>query len=650
MALISPENTVPLSLEYVMERRPFAAKDSPLLNKLPVEILDRIIYHVDRGDCELETFGSFSSHTTYDLFPYIRLQDLSSLALVNSDCRQIARACQFKTVRLDPRHPTRSQGILDVLRAEAKQRKKSRSGLTLSPSLGVCIRSFSVTHHFEYLRPLHFNSRQSNYHRALRPHCLMRQRERANSIFKAKFVCEGDDRTSTAFRAFPALTRLENFNCFAVRDLTQHYLDTLVHSGASHLGLAVALTDDIPQVKAPWPVKHLDLGVIMGGAEGSDKSQHFDNLLRACAPTLECLGLTLDKYRDRPGTEAPQTGGATVTPIMFDLEFPMLKFLTCMDSHRVSRFGDSAMRSLVLNSPRLETLVLGVDNPSCVDILQTAGCIPSLRTLVIEHLRPRPLVFGNTGPGDDAYSIFGQFLERNCQLKVFQCRRPFTPQSLLPILNVLQGTQLTRLCLAWLAKEIPTSSLQALAKLRSVEDLWIQCDELREPFLYGGYDSRWHPDTEALREGLKPLSKLTRLCLTCDRYPYDEGEWFSTSASIRRIVGPEVRAYAEVFPRLEQMRMGGKLFDIVRTGDGPTEFDSLEQGCDDFLSDLNRIDTEDVWDITPYTDPVLDFYGTNQRTLRNRHLEGMMYIPNHRNLRLMFIRRMHNNAAAGHPG
>ncbi|KAL3445046.1 hypothetical protein BJX65DRAFT_310202 [Aspergillus insuetus] len=64
----------PLTPDRVMEGRPFAARDSRLF-KLPLEILSFIIRYLD-GD----------------------KQSLASLALVNSDCRQLARSCQFQTI------------------------------------------------------------------------------------------------------------------------------------------------------------------------------------------------------------------------------------------------------------------------------------------------------------------------------------------------------------------------------------------------------------------------------------------------------------------------------------------------------------------------------------------------------------------------
>lgn len=114
------DSNTPLMFDRVMEGRPIAAKASPLL-KLPVEVLALVMGHVSSDE-----------------------QTLASLALVNSDCRQLARSCQFCTVHFDC--GPKSSSLLSLLTYETAERSRSR--LTKRPSLGACIRSITVTRQY----------------------------------------------------------------------------------------------------------------------------------------------------------------------------------------------------------------------------------------------------------------------------------------------------------------------------------------------------------------------------------------------------------------------------------------------------------------------------------------------------------------------
>jgi F-box domain len=118
---------LPLSFDRVMEGRP-AATSAPLFG-LPDEILSIIIQHVDH-------------------------QSLKSLALVNSDCRQIARSVQFNSIRLD--YGQQSWNLLYILAKEAIERlSDTESGMTLRPAIGACIRRITVATNPGYLALYH---------------------------------------------------------------------------------------------------------------------------------------------------------------------------------------------------------------------------------------------------------------------------------------------------------------------------------------------------------------------------------------------------------------------------------------------------------------------------------------------------------------
>jgi hypothetical protein len=108
------EAPIPLAYDRINEGQPFTSNF--LLSRLPIELVWYIIRLVPQGD-------------------------LSSLALVNRDCRQLARSRQFACVKLD--YSDAAIGILDVLVKEHNERSKN-SGKTELPSIGACIRYITV--------------------------------------------------------------------------------------------------------------------------------------------------------------------------------------------------------------------------------------------------------------------------------------------------------------------------------------------------------------------------------------------------------------------------------------------------------------------------------------------------------------------------
>lgn len=114
---IDIKSPLPLAFDRVMEGTAVAARNSPLFN-IPTEILTFIVNYLVTDK-----------------------ENLTSFALVNSDCRQLARSCQFRTVELDG--GPRSYRILGILQREAVERRQN-CGYTRSLSLGACIRRMVV--------------------------------------------------------------------------------------------------------------------------------------------------------------------------------------------------------------------------------------------------------------------------------------------------------------------------------------------------------------------------------------------------------------------------------------------------------------------------------------------------------------------------
>jgi hypothetical protein len=108
-----------------MEGRP--PKSKALFFRFPYEILSIILGHIDDSS-------------------------LASLALVDRDCQQLARSCQFSSVVLD--YSDNAFQLLNTLTIETIQRSKNQD-MTAQPSIGACIRRITVKTHPEWLTYLH---------------------------------------------------------------------------------------------------------------------------------------------------------------------------------------------------------------------------------------------------------------------------------------------------------------------------------------------------------------------------------------------------------------------------------------------------------------------------------------------------------------
>lgn len=69
---------------------------------------------------------------------------MASLALVNRDCRQLARSRQFASIQLD--YSDSSFALITALTAAGKERSENK-GFSVSPSLGACTRRITVATH-----------------------------------------------------------------------------------------------------------------------------------------------------------------------------------------------------------------------------------------------------------------------------------------------------------------------------------------------------------------------------------------------------------------------------------------------------------------------------------------------------------------------
>lgn len=308
----------PLTFDKVMEGRVVAARDNPLF-KVPTEILNIIASYILTNN-----------------------DDLASLAMVNSDFRQLARSCQFSTVTFDG--SPRSENILGILQREAVERRQNH-GHRCSLSMGVCVRRVVVD--------------SASYWKLLR---ASMQGERSRFTDDTSGDESEDDldrhqqwratedklghRHDTTYLpnvllVISTLVHLESVH-LSQTHWNQTLLNNLTASTIRHLLLRdLHMGDAIPVMNSAvvWPLETLDI-ILTWNVDhiGSrlDVSDCWNNILRLSSGSLKVLYLSHDNVHDEKD------------PISFSLQFPHLRRL---DLTYESNFDQSALRSLIFTSP-----------------------------------------------------------------------------------------------------------------------------------------------------------------------------------------------------------------------------------------------------------------------------------------------------------
>lgn len=581
----------PLGFHRVMERNPIAAHDSPLFN-CPTEVLADIVDHLGADP-----------------------KDFASLALVNSDCRQLARSWQFCKITMDS--TPRAEAILALLLLEADLRQQNKLGL----SLGACIRHIETGSSGYWKKVMAVAPRKPGFSADDNDEeawdedtSKMEQWRRQAEIM----TLERELFVRRVHHAMTSLPHLYTLELTAETVLDQPFINLLLSfTTVRHLDKArFSLTEEIPRVDASveWPLETLDVTLSWDWEygyerENLDASQHLYQLLRPCAPSLQSLKLSYSTLR-RPGKELD-------TPVAFDLHFPQLRHLEIGSlCHR--DVGPSALRSLILTSDWLSFLSVDLDNRQALQILQEAGSFRNLKTLVLKNF------LAHASEAEKTKRISMAFLKDKPQLSAVAFKKPTKPQHLEGALSILRHFPLARLSMSWEGNEslvednvmaivqpsssqIPPDSLGALSKMMFLEDLHLDCVSTARMNVW---KRDWYVDHSVLREHLgQSLCNLKRLALTRDIYEYTlpyhpfipvdmallpgmprNVLWkFTTYSDLRsnddwwamhvQHMREQALEYAETFPRLEFLYIGERSFRISRdedTGIGLDESDDQE--------------------------------------------------------------------------
>lgn len=484
--------------------------------------------------------------------------DFGSLALVNQDFRQLARACQFRVVTFDGSHRCYN-GILALLNSEAFERTQNRSyhGQTQEPSVSACIRKV-VVNNCDWLRELK-PTRESFNRRELKRRIFARNREYRDPIIHL---------------VIPSLPNLRTLDLSGVT-LSQSLFNSLVGSTVDTVMLLDAqITAVCPRMRAgvSWPITSLTLKLSAAANHPGNLSLYWESILRLCSPTLQRLSISYYCF----ACEA--SGHTSQGPLSFDLRFPQLSYL---DIKWAVRIDMSALQSLLLTSRHLSYLSIDCTTEQVMELLNRPHGFDALRTLVANFEPASTFLSTTTKMNMD-------FIRNNHEMTSFAFTKVPTKELSEQILSELHlFPRLKRLMVAWGTMWAQEETLEASwQKLNaSLEELYLIVGA-DDPLLSSG-------DHDEIRRILSPRFRgLKRLVVSCWKNyfwrlagdpppPVDRGGWTEKN------IFEEAVSYGTSFPSLEVVRLEDLAIDIARDDGGVRAEYSTEQVDFSFLGDFD---------------------------------------------------------------
>ncbi|MCJ1251963.1 hypothetical protein MMC30_009201 [Trapelia coarctata] len=494
---------LPLSFDRVNEGRP-PVSTAPLF-KLPVEILNLVNLHVPASS-------------------------LASFALVNSDCRQLARSRQFASVKFD--YSDVSYFLLHLLTTEVKERVLSK-GATRKPSLGVCIRRITVATDPQWVSHRH----QISLTRAFA--------DLDEDLRDKRIAAAGKEFFGTYLSCIQCLLRysrrglphLELLDWGDKVVLSRSFFNEIASSSIKHLKLhRVAIDEEFEVDSDALSLRTLQLNIIwdfLSQKEGKT-APLCASILRLCAPTLESLTWN--------GMMRSKTNLQTFATDALELPaFPCLRFL---------RFGeldlqDSSVLDCLIHDGLVALEVDIANSPIHTTFFKKRGKIPSLETFVWDS-------YGR----EETQSL--AFLRENPQLSRLSIEG-LMPTALLEneLLPLLSGSfqRLTSLSLAWESNYISAWALKNISSLKSLQQLHLCVGARYERRTY------WAINHKSVRGYLRKLPLLRKIAFSCDSYKgpnldsevesyYEDRDWDLYDPDIINIITMD---QAERDRRWEQM-------------------------------------------------------------------------------------------------
>ena len=451
---------LPLAFDRICEgRRPVSTSR---LFRLPYELIDRILLSLPQAS-------------------------LAQLAFVNSDCRQLARSRQFVSLCLD--YSDKAIQIVSLLMREGLERG-SFNGHTSKLALGPCIRHLALATQSGWITHRHGVAFNEGF--------TSKPREIVNKICRKASDMFFGSYLSSIVSLLGSRTTMPHLQYFDLEDsivLQPSFFDALVNSSIQHIKLdrikvdkAFVIPPPLSQPSKSWPLQSLQLDVhpAMGDPD-IDVSRLCTSLLHACAPTLENLtwgSCTAENVR---------TDGLAQSPPYPSLRRLRMFILPLQDDALLSRLLHDNLQCLQSDLGR---------TPAMKSFFETRGNIPALETLIWDDIKSHK-----------TQSL--PFLQANPQLKKFSSPQETSPPLLeTHILPMFQHsfTRLTSLSLTWEQSYIPSTAVEMIAGLATLEQLHLSAG------VQIGWRHNWLIDHDMMREYLSKLPRLKKIAFSRDSY------------------------------------------------------------------------------------------------------------------------------------
>lgn len=439
-----------------------------------------------------------SEGTVGQILSYLTSADLATLALVDKDCRQLARTRQFRSIWIN--FSSASMALLDLLIIEAQERVSNLWGSSDNRwYLGACIRRIIVRREYD-------TEKKANEKPARISWVAEKIANNTANELHARHVNALD----IVLRV--ALPNLESLTWGDSIPITPLIGSAIIASRVTKLELCrVALRDDfalpVDRGEVNWRLQSLVISFRPGWGKDPGTSTFTASILKLAAPTLEELIWSDSGFS--PRSRKHSFGGDAVP-------FPRLRKL-----HLTWVLADETVWSSLIpanDKPTLAELwVRGADS-DLAPFLAGRGHIGSLSHFTWETIY------------QDQLPHLSGFIAANPQLNSFRHEDPLpeiTPDVLLPnaptndfqhqLLHILASPSfhaLKSLALTWAGSTIPQAALRSIANIATLEHLWLTAGSCRDGQI------TWRVDQKILRKRLRPLKQLQWLILTQDGYSH----------------------------------------------------------------------------------------------------------------------------------
>ncbi|KAF9078194.1 hypothetical protein BDP27DRAFT_1310961 [Rhodocollybia butyracea] len=424
----------------------------------------------------------------HDVAPHIPSSDLETLALIDRDCRQLARSVQFFSVTLTCSDV--SLGILEALLIEVQEGARSE----YTQALGPCIRHITIDIGCPALvetRLARFPTMAAFYNSLTGP-------KSAQDAYLRALATILDN----------SLPNLQSLNWQSRIKIPAELVQSLTLCAARHVVIDHAVLDcysDAPNFygSTKWPIESLALDVEWFPSDWRDT----DSCATTIAKMLQATSLTLETFSWK-GTRLPlllSFGQETI-------DFPRLRTLSL---NAVPMQDFSILSSFLSSTSRITSLEVSSSDTLTVEFLGHRGQIPSLECFTWLN-QSNPL----------AEEDIITFIQANPQLHSLSICQPLPSTTIdTHILPSIKSDfrHVTSLHLVWDSTSIPEISLGVIGNLHLLRKLWLSAGN------QVGWCNNWEIEHEVVLDVLRPLHQLECLAFSRDSYKVEGHPLFDSS-------------------------------------------------------------------------------------------------------------------------